>query len=57
MSFVMQFSIWLLVVKISEMKLDDFYHSGFRTIVLHIYCYIHNVSVDVSLRPSSGHIE
>ena len=37
-----------LVVGISEMKLDDFYHSGFWDYCLHLYCYIHNVLTDVS---------
>ena len=39
-----------LVVWISERKLDDFYHTGFSDYYLHFYCYIHNVSADVSSR-------
>ena len=30
------------------MKLDDFYYSGFLDYYLHLYCYIHNVSADMS---------
>ena len=36
------------VVAIFETKLDNFYHSGFSDYWLHLYCYIHNVSVDMS---------
>ena len=42
-----------LAVWISEMKLDDFYHSGFSDYCLHLYCYIHNFSAGV-LQPSLG---
>ena len=37
----------VLVVRISETKLDDFYHSGFSDYWLNLYCYIH-FSVNVS---------
>ena len=55
------------VVEISEMKLDDFYHEGFSDYCLHLYCYFHNVSDDISsnmkvpefdkhLKKAGGHI-
>ena len=37
-----------VVVWISETKLDDFYPWGFSQYFLHLYCYFHNVSVDMS---------
>ena len=33
---------------ISEMKLDNFYHLEYSDFCLHLYCYIHSVSVDAS---------
>ena len=39
---------WVLDVWISEMTLDDFYHSGFSDYHLYLYCYIHNILADVS---------
>ena len=39
---------WLPLVKISVTKLDDFYHKGFSDYCLHLYCYFHNVSADMS---------
>ena len=30
------------------MKLNEFYHSGFSDYCLHLYCYIYNVSADMS---------
>ena len=32
----------------SETKHDDCYHSGFSDYCLHLYCYFHNVSADMS---------
>ena len=40
--------IFILGVSISETELDDFYHLGFSNFCLHLYCYIDNVSADVS---------
>ena len=37
-----------LVVGISEIKLDNFYHSGFLNSCLRLYCYIHNIPADMS---------
>ena len=37
-----------LVIYISEMKLDDFYHEGFSDYCLYLYCYFQNVSADMS---------
>ena len=37
----------MLVVWISETKLDVFYHSGFSDFYL-LYGYVHNVSADMS---------
>ena len=34
-------------LRISETKLD-FYHEGFSDYCLHLYCYFHNVSADMS---------
>ena len=36
------------VVWISDMNLDDFYHSGFSDCCLQRYCYIESVSADMS---------
>ena len=30
------------------MKLDDFYNSGFLDYFLHLYCYFHKLSAEVS---------
>ena len=38
----------LLVVWISETKLDDFYHQGFADCYLQLYGYFLNVSADIS---------
>ena len=38
-----------LGIRISETKLNDFYHSGFSDYRSHLYCYIH-VSTDMSLK-------
>ena len=38
----------IIVVWISKMKIDDFYHSGFSDFCLHLYCYIHTVSAKIS---------
>ena len=35
-------------VLISETKLDDIYHSEFLDYCLQLYCYIHDISADVS---------
>ena len=40
--------VFSLVVWISATKLDDFYHSGFSDHCLKLYCYIHNISADIS---------
>ena len=37
-----------LDVRISQTMPDDFYHSGFSDYCFHLYCYIPQVSVDVS---------
>ena len=37
-----------LAVLIFETKFDDSYRSGFSDSCLHLYCYIHNVSADMS---------
>ena len=38
----------LRVFSLSEMKFDDFYHLVNSNFCLHLYCYIHNVSVNAS---------
>ena len=43
-----------LVVRFSEIKLDDFYHSGFSDESLHLYCYIHYISACISFSYVNG---
>ena len=43
----------VLVVRISETKFYDFYHSEFSDSCFHLYFHIHNVSSD----QSSGHLQ
>ena len=44
----MSSGLQVFFVKISEMKLDDFYHQGFLNYCLNLYCYFHNISSDMS---------